>query len=128
MAFFSSFRESSRSSGQKGEELAAREYRRLGYRLEASNFRMSGGEIDLILRKGDTLVFAEVKARSGDRYGSPLEAITPRKQSTIARVALAYLAAGNLDGLKIRFDAVAVYLDEEPPRVEIVEAAFEVLS
>jgi len=84
--------------------------------------------VDLIVRRGRTLVFVEVKMRRGMGFGDPLEAITPRKQVTIRNLAEEYLAERPdlADGVdEVRFDAVAVLLENgEAPRLRHVEDAF----
>ncbi len=69
-----------RASGDLGEELARRYLTGKGYEIVESNYRTRRGELDLISRHADTLVIVEVKLRRGAAYGTPLEAVTPRKQ------------------------------------------------
>jgi len=72
-----------RASGDLGEEIARRYLSRKGYEIVESNYRTRRGELDLISRHKDTLVIVEVKLRRGTAYGTPLEAVTPRKQNAI---------------------------------------------
>ena len=69
-----------RAFGQAGEDRAAAWYRAHGYEVLARNWRCREGELDLVVRRGRTLVFVEVKARRTDRFGIPAEAVTPTKQ------------------------------------------------
>lgn len=93
--------------GTKGEALAAALLRLKGYRVVARRFKTPVGEIDLIARKKDTLVFVEVKAR--DEAGEGLEAITPRQQARVRRAAEYFIAAHpGLATLDMRFDAMIV--------------------
>jgi putative endonuclease len=66
-----------------------------------------------------------VKTRRGERYGSPFEAVTPHKQRQIGRVALAYLGRYKQGEVAVRFDVVAVFLDQSPTRIELIKNAFE---
>lgn len=91
--------------GRFGEERAAAYLRGVGLEILARNVRTAQGEIDLVALDGDTVVFVEVKSR---RRTSGLEAVDPRKQRRLSRLALAFLArAGWLDR-PARFDVVAV--------------------
>ncbi len=113
--------------GTRGEKLAARYLRRQGYKILYRNFRgRRGGEIDLVCRDRDTLVFVEVKTRTREDFGRPLEAVNPRKQRRISLGALAWLRLlGNPDIL-FRFDIVEVVLATGlTPRVELVRDAFQ---
>ncbi len=93
--------------GRRAEERAAEFLRSLGYQIIARNYRWQGGEVDLIARDGDWLVFVEVKARSSRAYGLPEEAITPRKRRRLLRTAQRYLQQHPTD-LPVRFDVVAL--------------------
>lgn len=97
-----------RALGKKGEELAMAAARAEGYTVRESNYRCPFGEIDLVLQKGSTVVFAEVKTRKDDSFGEPWEAVTEIKQERIRRVAAWYVQQHNLH-LTYRFDVFAVY-------------------
>jgi putative endonuclease len=96
--------------GQKGEELAADYLDSNGYSILKRNFRTKIGEIDIIATKNKTLIFCEVKTRQGNKYGFPVEAVTPRKQATIRRVAELYLSSlkAYTEYNEVRFDVVAI--------------------
>lgn len=84
-------------------------YRLRGYRVLAANARAGGNELDLVLRRGNRLVFCEVKARSGDGFGDPWEAIGAEKEKRVRRAAEAWLARNReLDALDVSLEAVAV--------------------
>ncbi len=100
-------------SGIKGEDIAASYLVKKGYKIIERNFRAKGGEIDIIAIDGDTLVFAEVKARSTDEFGSPLEAITYRKMKSLVRTAEFYKLRNPKLPEILRIDAVAISLDSE---------------
>ena len=94
--------------GPRGEDAAVAHLVARGMQVVARNWRCRHGEIDVVAREGDTLVFCEVKTRSGLGYGSPLAAITPAKQVRLRRLAGLYLAeAGGHPG-PIRIDAVGI--------------------
>lgn len=106
--------------GRWGEDRAATHYRRAGYELVDRNWRCRFGEVDLILRRGDTVVFCEVKTRRSAAFGAPAEAVDARKQVRIRRLAAAWLAAHDVRRVDVRFDVVAI----TGVRVEVVEGAF----
>jgi putative endonuclease len=116
-----------RQLGEAGEALAARLLRKRGYKIVATNYRTQLGEIDIIARDGDTLVFIEVKARHSGRFGSPKWALTPRKQRKISMVALYYLKTTGQSAAKARFDVVSIRSDAVRPEVEIIRNAFDLL-
>jgi putative endonuclease len=92
-----------------GERRAARHYRLRGWRVVAANVRVGRNELDLIVRRGRVLAIVEVKEKTGDGYGTPLEMIDARKRAHIRRAALAWLAAHpELARLDVRFEAVGV--------------------
>jgi putative endonuclease len=87
----------------------------------ATNCWAGGYELDLVVRRGRALVFVEVKSKSGDRYGDPLEMVTPVKIARLRRAAGAWLGANPwLGGLELRFDVAA----ERAGRLEVVQDAF----
>ncbi len=102
--------------GRWGENRAATEYRRLGYEVIDRNWRHRLGEIDLILRRRDLIVFCEVKTRRSDRYGVPALAVDASKRLRLRRLAAAWLAEQQVRRVDlglgarfdIRFDVVAI--------------------
>jgi putative endonuclease len=115
-----------RAFGALGEQAAAAWLRGRGYEIVARNVRTRYGEIDLVARDGATLVFVEVKARSGPRFGHPLESVGARKRARLARLAAAFMHEHGIEPDRIRFDAVAVYLGPggDPDLIEHVADAF----
>ncbi len=98
--------------GASAERLAALYLEQRGCRILAHNVRTRGGEIDLIAEDADGLAFVEVKARRGLRYGAPEEAITPRKQLQLVKLADAFMAREQaFAGRPWRIDVVAIELD-----------------
>jgi putative endonuclease len=99
---------STHQRGKKAEEMAAAFLRLKGYRVLEKNFRIPQGEIDLIVRKGERLVFVEVKSRRGQAQGAPLEAVSPRKVKRLSAAAALYLAQHPMASTSCRFDVVTL--------------------
>ncbi len=97
--------------GKSGEKTVARYLETKGYKILAKNYRCKLGEVDIIARDGQVLVFIEVKTRSGLGYGSPAAAVDRRKQQQISRTAQYYLAEQKLFDSPARFDVVSVLCD-----------------
>jgi len=112
--------------GKLGEDLACVELERRGYAILARRYRTRAGEIDIVARDGETLVFVEVKARAGRAFGDPAEAITPLKRRRLGRMALDYLARLPRAPGPCRFDVVAILMDTAPPTITLYRNAFVV--
>lgn len=112
------------SLGKLGEDLACVELERRGYAILARRYRTRAGEIDIIARDGETIVFVEVKARDGNRFGGAAAAVVFRKQQRIAQMAADYLCRKRLHHRPCRFDVVTVDFDCEQPRIEVYTHAF----
>lgn len=118
--------DNAQKSGEFGERAAAGYLRSLGYRILCRRFSAAGGEIDLVCRHGESLVFVEVKARSRNDFGHPAEAVTTRKQRRLAKAALAYLQLLGNPAIACRFDVVEVFLAPGTlPRFEVFLNAFD---
>jgi putative endonuclease len=105
--------------GRRGEQVAADWLEALGYRVVDRNWRCRTGELDLVLRKGKTLVFAEVKTRSSLDFGHPFEAITEQKGARLRRLAAQWCRDHGPFAGEVRIDAVAVTdAWSEKPKVE----------
>ena len=113
------------SLGKKGEELALAQLKALKYRILERNFKCRLGEIDIIARDKNTLVFIEVKTRATKDFGGPAAAVNERKQRQLSKVALTYLNQKNLHHVPARFDVVAIELIPPSPRIEVIRNAFE---
>ncbi len=98
--------------GQLGERAAKKHLRRLGLKFLTANFRSPRGEIDLIFRDHDCLVFVEVKARSSEDWSRPAAAVDARKRRLLSQAALDYLKLLRNPQVKIRFDIVEVLMEE----------------
>jgi putative endonuclease len=107
--------------------LARKFLRRNGYKILYRNFRgRSGGEIDIVARDHDTLVFVEVKARGGEEFGRPFVAVDSDKQRRIARGGLAWLRMLDEPDILFRFDVVEVVMTQDAkPRLELIKNAFQ---
>lgn len=102
-------RPSSRALGPRAEQRVRLYYRLRGYRVLAKNARAGRNELDIVLRRGRRLVFCEVKARSGDGYGDPREAVGPEKVRRLRRAAEIWLARNpDLLELEVAFEVVGV--------------------
>ena len=111
--------------GKLGEDLAFKRIKRLGYRKIIRNYRCPLGEVDLIAQDGDTLAFIEIKTRRAGTTGYAKEAVDEKKKRQLSKVALYYLKDNQSSDAKARFDVVAVSLDGNEQRIEVVKDAFE---
>lgn len=111
--------------GAWGEEQAARFLRKQGAKILERNLRTPVGEIDIIARLKKQLLFVEVKTRSGLQYGSPAEAVGPRKQQQIIRTAQWYLQQSSQKGLQPRFDVISVLRRDDSAEITHLPNAFE---
>lgn len=114
-----------RPLGAAGEEVAARLLASLGYRILERNYRCPLGELDAVAVKDRTLVFLEVKARTSDDFGGPLEAVDRRKRRKLTRLAQYFTKERGLVDVPQRFDVVAVWFEGGRARAEVYENAFE---
>ena len=109
-----------RALGVSGEEAVAAWYVAHGYEVVERNWRCRAGELDLILRRGRTFVFCEVKTRSSTAFGAPVEAITREKQVRLRHLAARWLEDAPMRPTEIRFDVASVLAGE----IEGLEGAF----
>jgi putative endonuclease len=115
-----------KSLGQRGEDAAARYLKRQGFRIVERGHDSPLGEIDIIAIDGRTIVFVEVKTRTGGDAGHPTEAIDATKQRRMTQAALAYLKAKRLLQNSARFDVIAVVwpAGAQEPAIEHFKNAF----
>ncbi len=106
--------------GASGEEAVAAWYESRGYEVVERNWRCREGELDLILRRNRTFVFCEVKTRSSDAFGAPVEAVNRAKQIKLRHLAARWLADSPTRPTEIRFDVASVLAG----RIEVLEGAF----
>ena len=111
--------------GRHGERIAAIYLADAGLRLLDRNWRCRDGELDIVAREGDSLVFCEVKTRRGVGFGHPVEAVTPVKQRRMRTLAQRWLAAHEEHAPELRFDVVGVLVRPgRPALVTHLRAAF----
>jgi putative endonuclease len=114
-----------RAVGAYGERVAAQHLADQGLVILYRNWRCSAGEVDLVLRDGDDIVFCEVKTRRGTAFGTPAEAISHRKVRKLRELAAHWLAETGLHPRDVRFDVVEVFPQPSgPTRVAHIRAAF----
>jgi len=100
-------------AGRLGERAARKHLRKLGLKFLTANFRTERGEIDLVFRERDCLVFVEVKTRSSEDWGRPAAAVDRERRTRLTRAGLDYLRLLKFPAVKVRFDIVEVLLDAE---------------
>ena len=111
--------------GSYGERVAAAHVRRLGYRVLIRNYLTTRGELDLICRHGEMLVFVEVRTRGGEEFGRPAESIGAEKEDALRYAARRYLEQLKREDILYRFDAVEVTLHlGERPVCHLIENLF----
>jgi putative endonuclease len=109
--------------GIQGEDIAARYLSGKGYSILERNFHSQQGEIDIIAKEGQFLVFLEVKNYSFRSFGNPLAAVNKAKRASIVHAARTYLYKNNITGINCRFDVLAIYNYE---KFELIKDAFHV--
>ena len=115
--------------GQSGEDIAAKFLSKNGYSILTRNYRCRHGEIDIIAKLRDTLVFIEVKTRTSTAYGSPAAAVTLKKQRQISKTALYYLTEHNLFDSPARFDVVSITIGPDlASQIDIITNAFDLCA
>lgn len=115
--------------GAEGESAAAVHYERMGYRILDRNWRRREGEVDLIVARGSTVVFCEVKTRSGCGYGAGAEAVGPHKQRRLRLLASRWLQearqSGRIGGsVAVRFDVASLRAGPHGYGIDLIEGAF----
>lgn len=111
--------------GKKGEEVALRFLRKNGYRVIERNYVCKMGEVDIIAREKDTLVFIEVKTRTSTVFGPPQLAVTPSKQMQLSKAAWSFLKEKRIEDVKARFDVVAILIQPNGEEIELIRNAFD---
>ncbi len=112
-------------TGNRGEELAICHLRKLGYRIVERNYRCPLGEIDIVAKDKDAIVFVEVKSRKTEEFGDPELAVGKEKQKKISRVSLYYLEKKRHSPRDARFDVVAVKILPSGTEIRLIRDAFE---
>ncbi|MCD6116242.1 YraN family protein [bacterium] len=111
-------------TGGRGEFEAVKFLEKLGYKIVCKNFRSGHGEIDIIAREHDTIVFVEVKSSNGLEFGNPEERVSMKKQRQIARIAERYIGSQNPDVEDYRFDVIAVVFQKSSVSIKHFKDAF----
>ena len=112
----------SNTYGKRSEIIASEYLKEKGYKILETNYKNKVGEIDVIAKDGDYIVFVEVKARLSQKFGHPFEAIDERKQQKIHAVASLYMVKNRKYGSLCRFDAISILGLENPEITHIVDA------
>lgn len=112
-------------TGKRGEELAVAYLKSKGYRIIERNYKCLFGEIDIVAKEGNTVVFVEVKSRKSEDFGDPQTAVGWEKKRKISRIALKYLDEKQLYPCDARFDVVAVKMLPAGNTIELIQNAFE---
>ena len=112
--------------GIKGERHAARALKKKRYKIIERNFRTPAGEIDIVARDGQCLVFVEVRTRASVDFGLPQETVVAGKQRKLCNAARWYLQKKRVEGVDCRFDVVAIVMGDEDskPQIEVIKDAF----
>ncbi len=114
--------------GTRGEKIATSYLRKQGYRIIERNYRSRLGEIDIVAREDENVVFVEVKTRRSTEFGRPEEAISYDKRRRLSKLALSYLTYRRIEDTNCRFDVVSILMDKKKVRkvkyIELIKDAF----
>lgn len=114
-------------TGKEGEKIAAAFLKKKGYKIIETNYRCPLGEIDIIAREKDEIVFVEVKTRKSTEMGYPEQAVGINKQKKMSQLALWYLQKTNTDD-QARFDVIAVTMSDSENEIRLIKNAFDFIS
>ena len=115
---------SKRKIGNIGEDVAVEFLQQNGYTILEKNFYFNHGEIDIVAKEGNVLVFVEVKSRRSGRFGMPEESVTPKKQELIRRTAEGYVSSKNLGAMECRFDVVSIMMSGGKTQCRLLKDCF----
>lgn len=115
-------------TGQEGEKIAADFLKKNGYRIIEVNFRCAIGEIDIIAREKEFLVFIEVKTRKSRELGFPEQAVGIKKQKKMSQLALWYLQKNNINNTASRFDVLAIIMFPAGNEIKLIKNAFDFIA
>ena len=110
--------------GKQGEELAVSYLKSKGFKILEKNLRSRFGELDIIAQDRNTLVFIEVKTRTSEIFGSPIQGVDERKQSRLRNLALRYIAEKGLGEQEVRFDVLGILQTAQETKIEYIPNAF----
>jgi putative endonuclease len=112
--------------GKDSEQLAVDYLQKNGYTIIQRNYRIRGGEIDIIAKEKNTLVFIEVKSRTTTRYGHAIQSLTRQQQKRLSKTALTYLHQRKIVNHRARFDVVAIQKNQYAGTdIQLIRNAFE---
>jgi len=115
---------SQRSKGKIGEDVAANFLKQNGYEILEQNYFYNHGEIDIVAKEKNVLVFVEVKSRRTTTFGEPEESVTPKKQELLRRTAEGYVIEKNIGDMNCRFDVVSVVLKNGKAECKVLKDCF----
>lgn len=111
--------------GNRGERIAASFLRKQGCQIIEKNYHSRLGEIDIVAKEGESIVFVEVKTRRSTDFGLPEEALSYDKRRRLSKLALNYLAHRRIEGSNCRFDVVSILMDNNKVKhIELIKNAF----
>lgn len=110
--------------GDIGEHLALEHLQRHGYRILEQKYSVQGGEIDVVAKKDNTLIFVEVKTATSPSFGAPETWVDERKQQRLGLAAEVYMQRNTIVDVDCRFDVIAVDLSCHPPAIRHIQDAF----
>lgn len=113
------------SLGKRGENSAVKFLQKKGYKIIGRGYRCRLGEIDIIARIGEKLIFCEVKTRTSAGYGEPFEALNEKKKKKIRQVASFYTAFVEKSPVDVRFDVISIVISGGDVKIDHIENAFQ---
>lgn len=109
--------------GRKGEELAIEYLRLKEYEILELNYRYQRAEVDIIAKRGNTLIAAEVKTRSTPEFGNPQDFVKPKQKQQLVKAVNHYVEESGLE-VEVRFDIIAIIKNKSGTRIEHIQDAF----
>jgi putative endonuclease len=116
--------QSHRNKGKIGEDIAVNYLKHNGYTIIEQNYYYNHGEIDIVAKEHNVLVFIEVKSRHSASFGEPEESVTPRKQELLRRTAEGYVIERGLGEIDCRFDVVSVLMIDGKTEYKLLKNCF----
>ena len=110
--------------GKKGEDIACKFLKKNGYQIMERNYRNKAGEIDIIARDKDDIVFVEIKTKLSKDFAQPELSVNPSKQRKIVKTALTYLMVKGIKKTGCRFDVIGITGEKEERKIELIKNAF----
>jgi len=114
--------------GKEGEKIAVSYLKEIGYLIRETNYRCALGEIDIVAREKNEIVFIEVKTRKSQASGYPEQAVDYRKQKKMSQLALMYLQKNRLADVCARFDVVAITMLPQGNEIVLIKNAFDFVT